>query len=544
MDTEMFLKVLLYKCECPSNYVFKNNYIRLIDTLVGNPNTPTDLSEPVLTIEINEPIPEFDDYTVYNISLLFDYLYIPAFGRYYYVVNVKHLGASLYEFKLKVDVLMSFNALIMLQEDLIVERNEFDFNMMLKDENVIIWDEVSMSQYLGLDAIMVQPAVGTRFLEYSTRYLITTMTESEVYGVGLTPNPNITQFSTLWELTPTQFISFCQRLLSPNLIEGVSDIVLPVSECILNVSLSPISLYESGASGTSTDEEVKVGPGLNCGQGKKIFPYSNWFRFYHELNPFPMLKNFLDIEPFSRYYLYLPYIGTVEIDSSFISKGYKYVVYDLDMVSGNISVTLSRIEPIVNSPISEVKYRWFGNMYTQIPFGSTNLVGRGLQQAISIAGAFVSTVGAISAVANFKAGRSMVDEDTGMVTPAGTAKSVKSIHELSAHSTNAMNSVFNMVTAPGGVSYQGTIGDFLNTHMYQNPIIIKTTQKYSFPENYEHLYGRPLLEQRSLLNVTGYTKLKTIRFNSVYDNRFAVPTLEEINEIISLLLEGVYLNRD
>ena len=63
--------------------------------LNGNIKEETSIINPTLTIKSSSPI-------IYN------YLYIEKFRRYYYITNVTNVGNDLWSIDLKVDVLMSF----------------------------------------------------------------------------------------------------------------------------------------------------------------------------------------------------------------------------------------------------------------------------------------------------------------------------------------------------------------------------------------------------------------------------------------------------
>ena len=78
---------------------------------------------------IKNPILKIEIATVPNVN----YAYIPDFGRYYFVKDPICIRNGLWEIPLQVDVLESFKSGI-LNCDAILNRQEFLYNMYLKDE--------------------------------------------------------------------------------------------------------------------------------------------------------------------------------------------------------------------------------------------------------------------------------------------------------------------------------------------------------------------------------------------------------------------------
>ena len=66
-------------------------------------------------------------------NITHNYLYIPDFNRYYFIVNVASIRNGLWRVDCRVDVLMSFKDTIKLQKALI-SRNEYDYDNMIEDD--------------------------------------------------------------------------------------------------------------------------------------------------------------------------------------------------------------------------------------------------------------------------------------------------------------------------------------------------------------------------------------------------------------------------
>lgn len=86
----------------------------------GTLREQTSVIDPVISIEST------DNLSGYN------YMYIPDFGRYYYIRNVESVKNGLWRVTGHVDVLMSFKSQI-LQNSGVIERQENKWNLYLPD---------------------------------------------------------------------------------------------------------------------------------------------------------------------------------------------------------------------------------------------------------------------------------------------------------------------------------------------------------------------------------------------------------------------------
>ncbi len=86
--------IYLYNNESPRNKITKS--ITLLSTLTGTLKGETNVVSPIIRID-NSTFP------------VFNYAYIPDFGRYYYLRDVKEIRANIWDISLISDPLMSFN---------------------------------------------------------------------------------------------------------------------------------------------------------------------------------------------------------------------------------------------------------------------------------------------------------------------------------------------------------------------------------------------------------------------------------------------------
>lgn len=95
--------------------------------LVGNLRDECDIINPVISIVGMKP------------NDTFNYCYIPEFSRYYFITDKKIITTSVVEISLHEDVLQTWSQYILQQEGVVL-RNEFEYDSMLIDEQVLIKD--------------------------------------------------------------------------------------------------------------------------------------------------------------------------------------------------------------------------------------------------------------------------------------------------------------------------------------------------------------------------------------------------------------------
>lgn len=114
----------LYQNTAETNRVDKSLYLSPVGTLSGALRERCSLVSPVLTIEYPK-VPDFN------------YVYIEAFGRYYFVTGVVSVRYNLWEISLECDVLMTYKDKL-LECEAFIDRNENTFNPLIVDRRKVI----------------------------------------------------------------------------------------------------------------------------------------------------------------------------------------------------------------------------------------------------------------------------------------------------------------------------------------------------------------------------------------------------------------------
>lgn len=113
--------ITLYNNTSEKNKIGK--VLTAIDTLEGSLKDSSSITNPEIVIEYNNPTG-------------FNYCYIDAFNRYYFVKDVIVIRNNILKLVLAVDVLESFKESILTQ-NVIVDKNALDYDLYLPDENLL-----------------------------------------------------------------------------------------------------------------------------------------------------------------------------------------------------------------------------------------------------------------------------------------------------------------------------------------------------------------------------------------------------------------------
>lgn len=87
------MQITMYKNFSDNNVISKT--LGQPITLTGNLRNESNVIDPNIRIEVENPA-------------LYNYAYIPEFGRYYYITDMRSIRTNLWELSMHVDVLMSF----------------------------------------------------------------------------------------------------------------------------------------------------------------------------------------------------------------------------------------------------------------------------------------------------------------------------------------------------------------------------------------------------------------------------------------------------
>lgn len=257
-------------------------------------------------------------------------------------------------------------------------------------------------------------------------------------------------------------------------------------DCILGLSIVPVAVPSGAAA------EVKVG---NIGTGINITTASAQYVELDcgTLNVQEFWGAYLDYDPYTKFEIYLPYIGTHPINADDIMGKTIQVVYHIDILSGACNAYLKCGGTVL--------YTFIGQCSSSIPITGndwTNVIN-GVLSIAGAVGTMIATGGATAPMA------------------AGTIAST------------AVNGFKSNVEKSGSMS--GTGGMLA----IQKPYLICTRPRQARPA-YQNMYlGYPSFITKLLGEISGYTEVEQIHLENI-------PATEaEAAEITRLLKEGVII---
>lgn len=269
---------------------------------------------------------------------------------------------------------------------------------------------------------------------------------------------------------------------------------------------------------------------------------------------------FLDYAPNTKARIMLPFIGDRDLDVNEIMNRDLHLWYRIDLLSGSCVAILTVQD--------DVYYQWSGNCAVGIPVtGSdwsrlysaaarTATIGAGIAIGGMFGGAASTLItstpsGTAQGATIASLGRTFNNIPSGVRGVARERQSILNAMEgvdqpattaITSHSSRAINGAMigniighNATASNQRLQHTGDMSGAISIMGNRTPYIVLEYPDVNLPENYKHIIGYPSNQYVTLSSVTGFTKCKTVLFES---NR---ATDDEIEMIISALKGGVYL---
>lgn len=258
----------------------------------------------------------------------------------------------------------------------------------------------------------------------------------------------------------------------------------------------------------------------------------------------------LDYSPNTKVSCYLPYIGTVSLNTDDVMGRTLQVKYRVDICSGSCVAKI-----LVDG---NVIYQYPGCCSVPIPFSSADFSSYGSAiisavktgVAVAAAGAGMPELGAsvIGTDASQQSGKTITMErvetarnpKTGRQITTGTEKVTKEISgteaSLSGIAQTGVSNTANSVTASKTIVERS--GSFSGNSGYlgvRRPYLIIERPRMCMPANYQQLNGFPSMITLELGSCKGFTRVQQVQLNGFY------ATNPEQAEILQLLKAGVIL---
>lgn len=220
-------------------------------------------------------------------------------------------------------------------------------------------------------------------------------------------------------------------------------------------------------------------------------------------------NTFLDYAPYSKFSLYLPYVGFVDVDPNDFVGHTMGVKYHGDVVSGAIVAYVTKD--------GSVMYQYSGNCAVNLPLSSDNW-GSTFAAAVGVASSLI-TPAAIPAAA--KEG-TMAAKNAEVSAKRGVASTVASVAS-------------NPSLLSPSIRHSGTVAGSAGAMGVQVPFVIREAVSFHSTAGFNTLNGYPSYYYRKLSEVSGFTSVIGVHIEG------SSATAEEIAEIEELLIGGVIL---
>ena len=218
---------------------------------------------------------------------------------------------------------------------------------------------------------------------------------------------------------------------------------------------------------------------INCGT-RKIGNYWN---------------NFLDYSPYTKYELYLPFIGYKDLDADEIVNKDLNIKYRIDILTGDLICYISLD--------GNVRYQYGGNCLISLPLNSST---RDTGSVISGVASLTTAVGGLL-----------------LGNPAVSTAGIT-------------GSAVNLITEKQSIKHGSSLSSSANYLGLLYPVLYITRPRQNVPADYGKIKGYPSNITTKLKNLKGYTVIDEIHLENMS------ATDDEIEEIETLLKQGVIIN--
>lgn len=357
------------------------------------------------------------------------------------------------------------------------------------------------------------------------------------------------------------------------------------STFITSVRIYPFSFTATDNGHVVSDNNIKLGR-FDCqldvgglgGASVECFRLTNGYKTHFNLGTYtftPYFNNFLDYTPYTKYELYLPYCGFVDMDATEYTGKTISIDYILDYTQGSC---LAVVSDITNADDHVVLFSKRGTIGVPITWQATNsgqVVRSALSTLVSVGGMMYG--GAKATRATNKSGlkryeRDMSNWDQRYQSEKDTAydSGITGDEELKGHMinwkannpkpdkadyiternpyltsniiTSGVNGMSNaFLNTPTTVTRGEIGGDFSMFSMPQKPYVIITRTHTVLPASYNELMGKPSGKTATLSELNGFTSIDAIRVEGIKSVNGVSPTSVELVTIDKALRSGVIL---
>lgn len=294
---------------------------------------------------------------------------------------------------------------------------------------------------------------------------------------------------TLYHVTPSQLNSLADYLWSTLPIDAFKKLFSSPADSLISLVGYPVSVKHGGA------KNIKIGYADSGVASNVITDYVQEFNL-GSINVPAYYNNFLDNNPYTKVSIYLPFIGSCNLDADLVIGSTLGIKYRIEMLTGNCMALITVTSINGSYPI----YQFNGNVAMQFPLsaGSYGSLYRNiLTTGVSVAGA-IATKGASTSLA-IASGANTVIGSKADISKSGNAG--------------------------GSAGYCGIL----------QPYVIVERPVTDIPSNYSYYNGTVTNVTTTIGTLNGYCEMESVDVDNV------TCTESEKAMLTDLLLTGFYV---
>lgn len=318
--------------------------------------------------------------------------------------------------------------------------------------------------------------------------------EPDLPSVSVTDSGLVTLFAP----TESQLKSLANYLWSDAFsLDNFKKMLNNPMDCILGLSIVPVNVPRGSA------REITVGnivTTVSCDICPTQYVKVDCGTFTFDRHN--MTNSYLDYAPYSKCYLYLPFIGVQEINIDDFMQSTMHVVYHVDILTGAMFCYVMRGKSVM--------YTYMGQCAENVPLSSSS---------------YSNTIGSIMSAAASIVGVASMAATGGATAPVAAGL-------LAGATTSTANAVSSLKPS---VAHSGSIGGGAGIMGVNYPYLIFNTPHVSIPSQQRHYTGYPSNQIVKLSALKGFNVVQAINLSVSGAND------SEMNEIESILKGGVIL---
>lgn len=524
------IEIELDKMNCEPHLVSKTTSTNLlyVDTAYGVFREEQNVLTPSINIEYRK-VPDFN------------YVYIPSLSRYYFVTGITLVRYGIYRIDLKVDVLCTYDSDIRLQSGFIA-RNENSYNPDIVDNRypmmdvpIIDFDDTIGNYHTG-SLINVDWDYDRDNPPSSPNTYIALSVVNDVILTNLTQDadkPYLTTLPTIIRevgdnpLTMTYSLSYTEWGYVTGTLKSQSSLASYITGAVAYpFRLTPDCIVDTG--GVLTTWNLKINNlQITDDNSQAVKSYvlkgeSSCYWVIADFTP-PLDTNFtgslvfLNYEPYTKYQLFIPFHGWVDLSAREIVNFRIIVYYGTDYTTGDGSVF------VYNYDLDKVIYS--APVQIGIKMGTTlsNIEEITKQKQTNVANLLLGLIGSTASVVIGAVAENPVAIVAGLLSGGKAISNAVNVNRMLIEKANCT-----------------IAGDKLGMFGGYKPILKKISySKVAITESvYAHTQGYPNNDYDSLASYTGYTEIPEMHY---VPSTYKFITKTEIDEIIALAKNGIIL---